>query len=974
MNAQQQQLAQQQQQQQWAQQQQQQQQQPQQQAAWGQQQQGQQQWGQQAAGGAQNKDCTIVVTGCTHATVGAIVRGSFQLVGENHTKPTYKKDGQVNGLDVMMYYWDERDGAGFCGWWFGPKVGGDQVWAYHPDKAAGMPPQTGWKVPYDGPVDASFVLQYKPKGQAQPQQQAWGQQAQQPQQQQAWGQQQQQGQAQQQQAWGQQQQQAGNPQQQAQLQQQRQQLEALKQQQMQQQQAQKQQLMQQQQQQQQKRQQEQQMKMQQMKQQQEQLVAKRAEEEQKKKEMLAAKRLEQQAVLNIRRVMQSFRATSEEKYDENKAKLDEVVAEEIEKCGSAKEQTTAELEQAVTATKARLAQLAELKKKEEEKKEAENQRRIDLRKKAEELLAELEKQVEKAETAVKSVTEEAEPILSDKDMKIPEVDACAGAVQEAAKEAHQAAEACSQYATKESPHIKNTPPIQGEEKPASCAQDLNKLTARIAEVKKTITATMQKVTASKIARVKKASAQAVLEKGYVSFKKYDGDKDGKLSRKEIQAYSKGVFSFTVPADTLDLICAKLVQDGSKGVEKADFHKLNTFIGVAREAAIDAKKKAAREAREKEVAAAKEKLQAKITKVSEQITEATEATSKAETQVKTLSLPENKAQNSVIMAALADEVDAALEKAKESHTSAKEAVAGLSADTEPELKGFLAAEIKRLEGLLKPVESRNSKGEAASKTFRGQASKKDAVELEKLRKDALAMIFHHQGAKKLTSEEVFAEFDKKKAGKVNESSFVSFFKTCEKKTVDDKELSIAEDDAGRLFNFLDTEDAGSLSKDEFLTFIRKFMKVVKASVLTEEISLKSTSVRRLEEGEVLDVLTGPTKEGEEEEIYRLKVKAMSDDVEGWVTPVGNQGTVFLQDGGDKFKVVKETILTGSFVIGEDTKTKDRKLKVGETVDVRDWAKKEEASGLMRMKVRLCSDGQVGFVTSVGNTGIVFLEVI
>jgi Ca2+-binding EF-hand superfamily protein len=255
-------------------------------------------------------------------------------------------------------------------------------------------------------------------------------------------------------------------------------------------------------------------------------------------------------------------------------------------------------------------------------------------------------------------------------------------------------------------------------------------------------------------------------------------------------------------------------------------------------------------------------------------------------------------------------------------------------------------------------------------------KKNGVELEKLRKEALAMIFHHQGAKKLTSEEVFAAFDIKKSGKVNESSFVSFFKTCEKKEVegDDKTSSLSEDDAQRLFSSLDTEDADFLSKEQFLSFIRKLMKVVKASVLTEEISVKSTSLRRIEEGEVLDILTGPTSsEDGDEAIDRLKVKAMSDGVEGWVTPVGNQGTVFLQDGGDKFKVVKETILTGSFVIGEETETKDRKLQVGQTVDVQEWAKKEEASGLMRMKVR-ASDGQVGFVTSVGNTGIAFLEVV
>eukprot|EP00434_Breviolum_minutum_P043976 symbB.v1.2.039227.t1/scaffold6423.1/size18228/2 len=100
----------------------------------------------------------ISVTGCTHSTVGGIVRGNFTANGQNHGRPTYKKDTQVNGLDVQLYYWDDRDGASFCGWWFGPKVGGDQVWAYHPSSSATTPPKTGWKVPYDGPVDSSFLI------------------------------------------------------------------------------------------------------------------------------------------------------------------------------------------------------------------------------------------------------------------------------------------------------------------------------------------------------------------------------------------------------------------------------------------------------------------------------------------------------------------------------------------------------------------------------------------------------------------------------------------------------------------------------------------------------------------------------------------------------------------------------------------------------------------------------------------------
>ena len=72
----------------------------------------------------------------------------FFLGGAFSSQRTDSKQCSItrNGLDVQLYYWDDRDGASFCGWWFGPKVGGDQVWAYHPSSSATTPPKTGWKV------------------------------------------------------------------------------------------------------------------------------------------------------------------------------------------------------------------------------------------------------------------------------------------------------------------------------------------------------------------------------------------------------------------------------------------------------------------------------------------------------------------------------------------------------------------------------------------------------------------------------------------------------------------------------------------------------------------------------------------------------------------------------------------------------------------------------------------------------------
>mmetsp|Transcript_30916 Transcript_30916/g.64858 ORF Transcript_30916/g.64858 Transcript_30916/m.64858 type:complete len:163 (-) Transcript_30916:144-632(-) len=151
-----------------------------------------------------------------------------------------------------------------------------------------------------------------------------------------------------------------------------------------------------------------------------------------------------------------------------------------------------------------------------------------------------------------------------------------------------------------------------------------------------------------------------------------------------------------------------------------------------------------------------------------------------------------------------------------------------------------------------------------------------------------------------------------------------------------------------------------------------MKVAKDTVITSGATiLEGTNLRRLEAGEILEILEGPIEE-DTVHVMRVHAKAMKDDVDGWVSVAGNQGSVFLEDGGNLWKVIKETILTESFELDGDSskdatrKLKDttRKLKVGETVVVREWPRKEEKSGLTRMKCK-AKDGVVGWATTMGN---------
>ena len=100
----------------------------------------------------------LLASSCADETISEIIMGMYMpRTHGNHGKVVYKKADTVDGEDVFIYFWDERDGPEYCGWWIGPSVGGDLVWAYHPSRAA-TPPSSDWSVPHDGMIDPNFSV------------------------------------------------------------------------------------------------------------------------------------------------------------------------------------------------------------------------------------------------------------------------------------------------------------------------------------------------------------------------------------------------------------------------------------------------------------------------------------------------------------------------------------------------------------------------------------------------------------------------------------------------------------------------------------------------------------------------------------------------------------------------------------------------------------------------------------------------
>lgn len=459
-----------------------------------------------------------------------------------------------------------------------------------------------------------------------------------------------------------------------------------------------------------------------------------------------------------------------------------------------------------------------------------------------------------------------------------------------------------------------------------------------------------------------------------------------MDEKEITSYAKKEFGLSLPKTSMTKIISSLGRDGKKAVKKDDFQNLVVQVGIAREAVKDAQRRKKREAHEKQLEEMKTSLRAKIAEVDESAASVEEKVKQTEELGKPLSPKEIKNKKSQEILSLADEVEAKLQEAKPAAEELQKDALALKDDINAELLTWIMAESKPVVAKASQFLARCQFINTQLTKARADAKLKDVAELRKMETQVVAMLKYHQQAKSLTVDELFAAVSKNEDA-VEKTCFVKFLKTCEKKQPAEGEAEkaapeLSDADAERAFVYLaDNKESESISKDRMMSLIRTYMKVIKDTVMTGSVSIKSDTKRRLEVGEALEILGSPTAEGEVEEVNRVLCKAVKDNLEGWVTISGNKGGNFLAPYNLTFKVVKETIMTETFELdSEEAKEaskqlKDReprKLRPGEFVEVWIWPKKEEKSGLERLKCRTKTDGLAGWVTAVGNAGTVFLQ--
>lgn len=1012
------------------------------------------------------------VDGCKHPTVGGIVQGMFEKASSNHGRPVFKRTAQVKGFDVLCYFWDDRDGPAYGGWWFGPKVGGDQVWAYNKDKASPVPPPGGWQVPYGGPVDRDLKVihgnpddfkdddekkEEKPKTNPAAEGRRWGRlqtggdgrgareaaaaatappatsaatsaangrsdrdrdrdrardrdrdrdrdrrgsdrpltsselAAKRKDQMAAARERIEAEKAKVAEALA-----ARQAEQQARADAQKKILDEKR------------------------------------KKAEEERLAK-LEEFKKRQEEVQAKAKEQQALNKVRRILQKVRFATLDTLEALENELQEAQVAEADNLGDSLEVIMNECEQALDLAKKRVDGQRALRAQELAKKEELEKAKAEREAKALELTEQLEVLVLEAEVAVETARDAVAPLQEfegdeDPTKLLKEV---VKASEQTARDADVKLKACSNFVSEHGATMRGPPVGPGQTK-SDAAVALEALMKRVTAAKRAGEEVAKGVPAAKEKARRRAFAKQRQQEIEAVFTKYDKNGDGHLSKAETLRYAKGEFGVILSEKEIDRFFKFHADEDDVGVAPRDISLLNCAIGVKRECARDVRRRKERLEREERIKAATEKVLAHIRGVAKVVQDADQELTKLEATIQPLATQAKRMTPDAIKKS-ADAHEALVAPVQDMVKSAREAFTDMTAGMatgSTEFREILSKDPtgKRSACFLGRMEVRLARVATLLRRHRETGMAKQTQEQVKHRNTILRVIWHNQRLKNLTIDELFEAFDADKDGQIGEKDFCGFLASADldvieadtaprppggaKQAEDAPKAEAAGEDgaepaaetgeaadsaqpaaeerkaqrseiqpgaAKKLFAELLQEyesAAAFLDKEAFLNFVRIRYVALKSLAVTSKLSIEgSTTVCKLEFGQVLELLQGPVHE-DAVGVARIYAKVATTGQLGWATVRGNKDGKYLQPGGSWFKVVKATFFTEAlenFVNVSDDAPEPTPLKVGERLLTLEGPKLDEQSGLLRLKAR-SSSGHVGWVTTTDSQGVAYVQPI
>lgn len=351
-----------------------------------------------------------------------------------------------------------------------------------------------------------------------------------------------------------------------------------------------------------------------------------------------------------------------------------------------------------------------------------------------------------AQAAAKEKKENDDPFDQEKteaDMSEDELVDAADTLVAAHKDSDCVAKDCTEWLVQKGQEMKTLVAKHKKAEAPEINKSLSKLFAHIQELAGNSKTALGKAKLVKDKITKKKAAQdkaAVIDR---LFKKYDKDRDGELSQKEVQTYAKTEFKFQVTPQVMDTIWKAAVPAGMKGVAFADFLTLKLQIGIAREVMRDNTRKAVALEKIQVLEKVREGLNDKLEKLNARFEDLAKPLVDLE---KNPLAKQAKGLTSVEMVDLAVQYEEKTQGVRENAEALIGRMSDLSKGVEERFKKdadqFVAEQAKTLRCKIGRMEGRLRRARVLSVKFKQSAEQRKGKEVEKKRFAARRLIKHN----------------------------------------------------------------------------------------------------------------------------------------------------------------------------------------------------------------------------------------